>query len=83
LDGFVLPSRLAPLHLPGWTQARMSLGFDLGALALAAGLLAAAVGAHALLRAARLAPPRPALGVLAATCLGGLGMFWLVSRLHG
>lgn len=83
LDGWVLPVQLAPLHLPDWTEARMSLGFDLGALVLDAVLLAAAVGVHALLRYGRLAPRRAAVNVLAAACLGGLGMFWLVSRLHG
>jgi hypothetical protein len=48
LDGFALPSLLAPLEVTGWGRARMSLGYDLGALIAEAVVLAAAAGALAL-----------------------------------
>ncbi|MGB6450807.1 MAG: HupE/UreJ family protein [Steroidobacteraceae bacterium] len=80
LDGFVLPALLAPQHLAGWTRAPMVIGYDAGAVladALVLALLAA--GALALLRSRYFSLLRPAMSDLSAACLGGLGMFWLVS----
>lgn len=95
LDGFALPSALAPLNLPTRSQLWMSVGFDAGAALLAAFVMGVPLGLYALLRerTARLAAiskvsaqsrrdPRALVNELAAACLGGLGTFWLVSRLY-
>jgi HupE / UreJ protein len=118
LDGFSLPSLLAPLDLNLSSRARMSIGHDLGALIAEAGFLALVVGALTLAGGfvrgggfavgARLARDggasdrrsfaaardliaaaagqsparRTLLEVLAAAMFAGLGIFWLVSRLH-
>ncbi|MGH8219867.1 MAG: hypothetical protein ACREUT_15090 [Steroidobacteraceae bacterium] len=50
LDGFVLPSLLAPLGLTASSRVRMSIGYDLGALLAEAGVLALAAGALRLAR---------------------------------
>ena len=82
LDGFELPALIAPIDPPAGARALMSLGYDLGALGAAAALIALAAGAFALLRAAELVPSRRICNDLAAACLGCLGAFWFVSRLH-
>ena len=81
LDGFVLPSLLAPLPTPHSSQLRMVTGFDLGAASTAVLLIGLLVGAVTLASRRRLAPPRQAANEIAATVLGGIGAYWLVSRL--
>ncbi len=82
LDGFLLPSLLAPMGVIRWPQLRMVAGFDSGAAATAALLLGLALAALALLRRRQLAPPRQAVNEIAAAALGGCGAFWLLSRLY-
>ncbi len=82
LDGFLLPSLLAPMGVTRWPQLRMVAGFDSGAAATAALLLGLALAALALLRRRQLAPPRQAVNEIAAAALGGCGAFWLLSRLY-
>jgi hypothetical protein len=83
LDGFALPSALAPLNLPTRSRLWMTVGFDVGAGLLAALVMSVPLGVYALVRerTARL-NPRALVSELAAACLGGLGTFWLVSRLY-
>lgn len=90
LDGFALPSLLAPQRLAGSDRAWMSSGYDLGAL-IAEAIVLAIVAALMMLAnraagaAAQIKRPlaRCTLAeVLAATLFAGLGTFWLVSRLH-
>jgi hypothetical protein len=83
LDGFALPSALEPLKLPARSQLAMTVGFDAGAVLLAALVMGVPLGVYALVRerTARL-NPRALVNELAAACLGGLGTFWLVSRLY-
>jgi hypothetical protein len=82
LDGFGLPSALAPLHLSPRSQLWMSAGFDAGAALIAALVMGTALGVFALVRHRLTAPPRALLNEIAAACLGGLGTFWLISRLY-
>ncbi len=80
LDGFVLPSLIAPLNLQGWTQTPLLVGYDAGAVladTLVVALLAA--GALGLLRSGYLLSVRPVMNDLVAAALGALGTFWLVS----
>ena len=87
LEGFVLPSALAPLQLSAPQRLPLVASFDLGALLAAAGLVAVLL----LARGAALRWPGPAplmrMRALAsdgaAAALGGLGVFWMLSRLHG
>ncbi|MGH8150298.1 MAG: hypothetical protein ACRETB_10055 [Steroidobacteraceae bacterium] len=80
VDGFALPALLAPEPLAGWTRAPMVAGYDAGALLAACALTALAVAAAlALLRVGFLEVIRPALSEIGATCLAGLGTFWLVA----
>jgi hypothetical protein len=81
LDGFVLSAALPPAQLPQWTQLRIMIGFDLGALLFDAMLLGLVMGAWQLLRARRFVVPRPFVNDLCAAALSGLGTFWLLSRL--
>jgi len=97
LDGFVLPSLLAPLGLPFSGRLRMSIGYDLGALLAEAGVLAVVAAALTLAGGGRFrieGPLRdpgssdlPALQgtlveAIAVATFAGLGTFWLVIRLH-
>jgi hypothetical protein len=83
LDGFVLPSALAPLPLSVSSQLWMTAGFDAGAVLVAALAMGAPLGVYLLVRRRlQAATPRALLNELAAACLGGLGTFWLVSRLY-
>ena len=83
LDGFVLPSEVAPAE-PSWGALfAMSAGFDVGAYLGAALVAAVAVGGLLLLRRRRIELPRPLVNDLAATLLGGCGAFWLVTRFYG
>jgi len=83
LDGFALPAALAPLNLPTRPQLWMTVGFDVGAVLLAALVMSVPLGVYAVMRTrvSRL-NPRALVNELAAACLGGLGTFWLVSRLY-
>ncbi len=82
LDGFTLPSALAPLHLSPRSQLWMTAGFDAGAVLIAALAMGTVLGVFALVRERLTAAPRTLLNEIAAACLGGLGTFWLVSRLY-
>ena len=84
LDGFVLPAAVLPQQLSGRTLLPMLLGFDFGAVLIDAVLLLAVMGgALLLLRWKPLPTARALLNDLAAAGLGGLGIFWMLSRLHG
>jgi hypothetical protein len=83
LDGFVLPSQVAPAQPPRGALLAMSSGFDVGAFLAAAFTVALVMGALFVLRHRKLALPRPLLADLAATVLGGCGAFWVVTRLYG
>jgi hypothetical protein len=83
LDGFVLPSEVAPAQPPMRALLTMSFGFDVGAFLAAALLVALATGALLALRYRKIELPRPLLTDLAATVLGGCGAFWMVTRLYG
>jgi HupE / UreJ protein len=82
LDGFVMPAVLPPAQLPQWSQTRVVLGFDIGAVLIETlvvlGLTAAAL---LVLRARRIDGMRSLIDDVSAGCLSGLGTFWLVSRL--
>jgi hypothetical protein len=87
LNGFVLPAALAPEQLQGGALAPMVLSYDVGSLLAAMGVLALL----ALVRAAsthwRAPAPLATSRALAAdgmsALLAGLGVFWMLSRLHG
>jgi hypothetical protein len=81
LDGFAVPSALAPVHLLHESQLRMTAGFDAGAALAAAVIMGVPLALFALARKRIVAAPRVVLNELAAACLGGLGTFWLVTRL--
>jgi hypothetical protein len=83
LDGFVLPSQVAPAEPTRGALLRMSAGFDVGAFIAAALVVALLAGALLALRRRRLSIPRPLVTDLAATVLGGCGAFWIVTRLYG
>ncbi len=83
LDGFVLPSQVAPAEPPKRALLAMSAGFDAGAFLSAAFVVALVTGALLVLRRRRVALPRPLVSDLAATLLGGCGVFWVVTRLYG
>lgn len=53
LDGFALPSLLAPLGLDFSSRARMSIGYDAGALLAETGVLAVVIAGLALARSGR------------------------------
>ncbi len=83
LDGFALPSALAPLHLSVSSQLWMTAGFDAGAVLVAALVIGVPLGMYLLVgKRFKVATPRALLNEVAAACLGGLGTFWLVSRLY-
>jgi hypothetical protein len=83
VDGFVLPSQVAPTEPSKSALLAMSAGFDAGAFLGAASLAALAAGVLLLLRRRRIELPRPLVSDLAATVLGGCGAFWLVTRFYG
>ena len=83
LDGFALPSALAPLNLPQRSLLWMTAGFDIGAAALAALVMGVPLAVFVLVRKrAGGLNARALVNELAGACLGGLGTFWLVSRLY-
>ncbi|MGH8211482.1 MAG: HupE/UreJ family protein [Steroidobacteraceae bacterium] len=81
LDGFVLPSMLRPAQLPQWVEARVLIGFDLGAVLLDTALVGLLLGAFLLMRARDFAARPPLVNDLCAASLGGCGAFWMLSRL--
>ncbi len=81
LDGFVLPESLTPMTLPGRTLAWMAAAFDFGALLTSIAVLALLGGVLLLLRRRKPVLPAPLVHDFAAACLGGLGVFWLLTRL--
>jgi hypothetical protein len=83
LDGFVLPSEVAPAEPSKRALLAMSSGFDVGAFVGAAFVVALAAGVVMALRYRKVALPRPLLTDLAATALAGCGAFWVVARLYG
>jgi len=87
LDGFVLPAALAPQPQSGRALWPMVTGYDLGAWFAAlcvVGLLWLARAALVRwLRQARYSAPRALIRDAATAMLGGLGVFWMLSRLHG
>ena len=82
VDGFVLPALIAPVGLAPRAQVFFAAGYDVGALGTQAALVALAAGGFAALRRGALVPRGPVWVGLAAACLGGVGAFWFVSRLH-
>jgi hypothetical protein len=84
LEGLSWAQQLAPLHLPAATRLPMLGGFDAGLFMGGAVLLLCAA---AVCRAVKMRWQRwyscnaPVVSDLAAAVTGGLGMFWLVSRL--
>ena len=82
LDGFELPARVAPLQLPQRLQLWMSGGFDLGALLAAILAVTALAGGAQRLPNWNLSRVRIACAELLTASLGGLGTFWLLSRLY-
>ncbi|HEX4024216.1 MAG TPA: HupE/UreJ family protein [Steroidobacteraceae bacterium] len=84
LDGFVLPAALLPQPPSRRALLPMLLGFDVGAVLVDALLLLAVMGgALWLLRWRRLPTLKALVTDIAAAGLGGLGIFWMLSRLHG
>jgi len=85
LEGLTLAQDLAPLHLPAATRLPMLGGFDTGLFTGDAVLLLCAA---AVCRAVTMTRQRwdsfdaPVVSDLTAAVAGGLGMFWLVSRLY-
>jgi hypothetical protein len=82
LDGFGLPAVLGPAQLPQWTQTRMLMGFDLGAILVAMLLIGVVIGAWLLLRARQVIAPAAVVNDVCAASLCGLGSFWLLTRLQ-
>jgi len=82
LDGFVLPAMLAPLELAPRAQVPLVFGYDAGAWLAAALVVTLPAAAFVLLQRRQLAPPRSLVNDLGTACLGGIGTFWLLSRLH-
>lgn len=87
LDGFALPAALGPLQLSGAAMLAAVAGFDVGALLAAVAVLAVfgalLAGASVWQRTRASALALALAGDVAAAGLGGLGVFWMLSRLHG
>jgi hypothetical protein len=92
LDGFVLPEALAPQQLAPRALLPMTLGYDTGALLAGFAVLSAlwlareglASWPQPALRSTPSGRASRALALDATTALlGGLGVFWMLSRLHG
>ncbi|HTY48212.1 MAG TPA: hypothetical protein VMB48_00815 [Steroidobacteraceae bacterium] len=83
LDGFTLPTMLAPMTLTGLAPLHLVAAYDLGSMLPAAVMAALFAGLAGMPPSVRigLVPARHILDDCAAACLGGLGAFWLVSRL--
>lgn len=87
LDGFALPAAVAPLHLSQMplsraSELRMTAGFDAGSALIVALTLAVPLGLFALVRRRLAVAHRALFNELAAASLGGLGTFWLLTRLY-
>jgi len=87
LDGFVLPEAVGPQQLSAQTLLPMALGYDLGALFAALVVMAVLLCARGVLtRRAQHARSQASWGLArdaATAMLAGLGVFWMLSRLHG
>jgi HupE / UreJ protein len=81
LDGLLLPAVLEPAQLSRASQARLLVGFDLGAFGVAALLSGLAMAAWMWLRTQRLPAVRALLNDVCAASLCGLGVFWTLSTL--
>jgi hypothetical protein len=82
LDGLGLARDLALLQLPNSELAPAFIGYDLGMVAAATGLAAAAM-AVLWLASRRLSWGRTVGMDMSAAALVGLGLFWYLSRLYG
>jgi hypothetical protein len=82
LDGFVLPSELAPLQLTGRETLPMALGFDVGAVAAAMAVASLVAAAALFAKRRNLSFERPLVNDVAAALLGGFGAFWVLSRMY-
>jgi hypothetical protein len=86
LDGFVLPEALAPQQMSARALLPMAVGYDIGALLAAFAVIVLLMLLRRVLHRwmSSHAPAPWALARDAATAmLGGLGVFWMISRLHG
>jgi hypothetical protein len=83
LDGFVLPSEVAPLQLPGRELLPIALAFDVGAAAAAMAIALLAAAAALFAKRRKVSLERPVFNDVAAVLLGGFGAFWLLSRMYG
>ncbi len=81
LDGFAVPAALAPVHVLHESQLKMTAGFDIGAALAAAVAMGIPLGLFALTRTRIAVAARLVVNEVAAACLGGLGTFWLLTRL--
>lgn len=81
LDGFVLPVDLVPSKLSMHAVAWMAMGFDVGAALTCVALLLLAGGVLLLWRRREPVLPAALVHDFVAAGLGGLGVFWLLTRL--
>jgi hypothetical protein len=81
LDGFAMSAVLPPTQLSAQAQMGIGLEFDAGAILIEAVIVALPILILSAVRAPRIVTFRSLLDDLSAACLGGVGTFWLVSRL--
>lgn len=86
LDGFVLPEALAPQQLTARALLPMVAGYDVGALVAALAVVSALMLSGAALAAwpaaQRVRAPRALATEGVTALLAGVGVFWMLSRLH-
>lgn len=87
LDGFVLPEALVPQQLSARALLPMAVGYDIGALLAALGVMVVLMLARGAVGRWTRESGTPAAWALArdaaTAMLAGLGVFWMLSRLHG
>lgn len=87
LDGFVLPEALVPQQISARALLPMAVGYDFGALLAALAVMALLLLARSALARWTQEPRSQASWGLArdaaTAMLAGLGVFWMLSRLHG